>query len=95
MFPLKHSLPRESEDLALRGRNPRAFTIEDQQGWSVQELHRAEGRNSTLGESTQGLTCTETQHKAVPPKEAGLDVTSGLGGSPGKVGVSYSSPREY
>lgn len=48
-----------------------------------------------LGESTQGLTCTETQHKAVPPKEDGLDITRGLGGSPGKVGVSYSSPREY
>ena len=67
MFPLKHSLPRQSEGLALTGRNPRAFSLEDQQGLSVQELYGAEGRNSTLGGSTQGLTCTRTQHKAVPP----------------------------
>ena len=35
---------------------------------SVQKFHRAGvNRDSTLGECTQGLMCTGTQHKAVPP----------------------------
>ena len=37
-------------------------------GTRGQKFHRADGnRDSTFGGCKQGLTCTGTQHKAVPP----------------------------
>ena len=58
----------------------------------MQKLHRVgRNRDSTLRRCTQYLTCIRIQHKARPPQERGLDLTRGLGGSPGVVGVGCSS----
>ena len=55
-------------------------------GECAPELHRTIGnRDSALGECTQDSMCTGSQGKAEAPYESVSDLSSGLGGAPGKT----------
>ena len=71
---------RDLEHLALNG-----------SGACAQELHRTEGnRDSILKRCTQTFTCTESPGKAKSLLESGSNLTSVLGGPPGKIGVNVA-----
>ena len=104
-FPHTYSPWRQPECQALGGRTPRAFGFEGQQYLSAGAPQGWGNIDTTLGECTQELNCTATQHKEILLQEAGLDLTRCLGGSTGEVGVDCSSvwgkdtdiggPRKY
>ena len=60
-------------------------------GACVQELHGTGGdRDPTLKRPTQTFTCAGSQSKAKSPWESGSNLTTVLGGQPGKTGVDVS-----
>lgn len=91
-FPHKNSHPSQSEGLAAGGRTPRAFSFECQQGLSADALKGwglGGNRLHSWRTHTQGLMCTGTEHKTVPPWEPETDPRRVLGGSPGEETVAH------
>ena len=90
---IKNSPPRQYEGLTLGERSPEHVALKASgassglaaapQGW---------GKQTTRLEGALKVLCSVTQLKAVLPEEPGLDLPSGLGGSPGKTGTGCSSP---
>ena len=60
-------------------------------GACAQELHRTGGnRDPILKRRTQTFMCTGSQGKAKSPWESGSNLTTVLGGHPGKTGVNMA-----
>ena len=60
-------------------------------GACAQELHRTgENGDPILKRHTRTFTCTESQGKAKSPRESGSNLTTVLGGHPGKTGVNMA-----
>ena len=68
---------------------PEHLALKASGAW-LQEFHRNGGnRDFTLKVHTQNLTCTGPRAKAVIWQKPGLDLSAGLGGSPGEVAVAH------